>query len=205
MKRMIGIVCVFFSMQGFTQDLGHPVSLSPEQETMIERANADQEFRDPKQSPLDTTDIPGFKGLDYFPYDPAYRITARYVKVDNPFSFKMKTTTARLPEYRYVADAFFTIGSKEYKLEIYQNVDLSTRPGYEDHLFLPFGDLTNGEETCGGGRFLDLKIPEGNSIVIDFNKCYNPYCAYNHKYSCPIPPPQNRLEARIPAGVMKYH
>ena len=70
-----------------------------------------------------------------------------------------------------------------------------------DHLFLPFTDNTNGVETYGGGRYIDLKIPAGNTINIDFNKAYNPYCAYSDKYSCPIPPPENHLDIEIKAGI----
>jgi uncharacterized protein (DUF1684 family) len=90
-------------------------------------------------------------------------------------------------------------------LAIYQNVDLVNTAGYEDYLFIPFKDLTNGEDTYGGGRYLDLKIPEGETILIDFNRAYNPYCAYNHNYSCPIPPFENHLKVKIEAGVKKYH
>ena len=74
----------------------------------------------------------------------------------------------------------------------------------KDYLFLPFMDLTNGVSSYGGGRFLDLKIPEGESIIIDFKKAYNPYCAYNHRYSCPVPPDANHLNIEIPAGVKAY-
>ena len=69
-------------------------------------------------------------------------------------------------------------------------------------LFLHFTDKTNGSETYGGGRFLDLRIPEGNTLVLDFNKAYNPYCAYNNGYSCPIPPKENKLKVAVRAGVM---
>jgi uncharacterized protein (DUF1684 family) len=75
---------------------------------------------------------------------------------------------------------------------------------YRDYLFLPFADLTNGEETYGGGRYLDLTIPTGNTILLDFNKAYNPYCAYNPKYSCPLVPKQNRLDIPIIAGVKAF-
>ena len=77
---------------------------------------------------------------------------------------------------------------------------------YANYLFLPFNDNTNGKTSYGGGRFIDLEIPEAGSktIVIDFNKSYNPYCAYNHKYSCPIPPSENNLNVEISAGVKAY-
>ena len=72
-------------------------------------------------------------------------------------------------------------------------------------MFLPFTDAGNGDESYGGGRYIELRIPEKDTIIIDFNKAYNPYCAYNHKYSCPIPPIENNIPIEIKAGVKKYH
>jgi uncharacterized protein (DUF1684 family) len=76
-------------------------------------------------------------------------------------------------------------------------------PQYKDYLYLPFKDFTNGESTYGGGRYLDFKmsdIQENQTIIIDFNKAYNPYCAYSDGYSCPIPPSENHLQVFIEAG-----
>ena len=78
------------------------------------------------------------------------------------------------------------------------------KEGYEDYLFLPFLDNTNGEESYGGGRYVEARIPEGDTIIIDFNKAYNPYCAYNEKYSCPIVPRQNYLPIEVKAGVKAF-
>jgi uncharacterized protein (DUF1684 family) len=72
-------------------------------------------------------------------------------------------------------------------------------------LFLPFTDLTSGVESYGGGRYIDMEVQKGNTWTIDFNKGYNPYCAYNEKYSCPIPPAENDLKVEVKAGVKKYH
>ena len=95
----------------------------------------------------------------------------------------------------------FTLAGQERTLSIYQNVRLSQMPQYRDYLFLPFNDLTNGDGSYGGGRYLDLRMPKGDTIVLDFNKCYNPYCAYNHKYSCPFPPDGQYVPVAIEAGV----
>ncbi|MNH33262.1 hypothetical protein D3C86_1572800 [compost metagenome] len=115
----------------------------------------------------------------------------------------MPTTTARKPVYEKYGEAHFKLNGKDLVLSIYQSHSLREKAEYKDHLFLPFMDLTNGEESYGGGRFLDLTIPEDDTIVIDFNKAYNPYCAYNHKYSCPIPPKENDMNTEIKAGVKK--
>jgi uncharacterized protein (DUF1684 family) len=87
-------------------------------------------------------------------------------------------------------------------LNVYQSHTLREKEGYKDYLFLPFTDLTNGNETYGSGRYIDLRIPERETIIIDFNKAYNPYCAYNYGYACPIPPKENKLKVEIRAGVM---
>src|SRR5258708_11716126 len=95
----------------------------------------------------------------------------------------------------------FSIEGKEFSLPVYQSQSLMQKKEYKDYLFLPFTDLTNGNETYDGGRYIDLRIPAGDQIVIDFNKAYNPYCAYSHGYSCPIVPSKNHLETEILAGV----
>jgi uncharacterized protein (DUF1684 family) len=117
----------------------------------------------------------------------------------------MKTTTDRLPEYSLYGSVAFRHKGKDYKLNVYQNIELVKKPGYEKHLFIPFNDETNGNETYGGGRFLDVYENGEQKLLIDFNKAYNPYCAYNHKYSCPIPPESNNLNLKIKAGEKKWH
>ncbi len=145
-----------------------------------------------------------FTKLDFFPIDTAFRVTANLKFHKDSKPFKMATTTDRLPVYKLYATASFTLKGEEFELEIYQNEKLTLSPDYEDHLFLPFTDKTNGETSYGGGRYIDLNIPEGDQIIIDFNQAYNPYCAYNHKYSCPIPPEVNHLDTEVMAGVMAY-
>jgi uncharacterized protein (DUF1684 family) len=88
---------------------------------------------------------------------------------------------------------------------VYQNAELVRKNTYVNYLFLPFSDLTSGNETYIGGRYIDLRIPYGDTIAIDFNQAYNPYCAYNRKYSCPIVPLENDLPIAIRAGVKKFH
>ena len=116
----------------------------------------------------------------------------------------METTTDRLPEYVQYGVLKFTLRGEEYELKIYQNINLIEREGYEDYLFLPFLDDTNGEESYGGGRYIEARIPEGDTMEIDFNKAYNPYCAYNEKYSCPIVPRENYLPLKVEAGVKAF-
>ena len=161
-------------------------------------------FSDSTTSPLPKEDLLHFKELEFFPVDPAYRVEADFQITPGSETFKMPMSKERIVWYRKYGVAKFTLKGKEFSLAVYQNQDLVKKEGYEDYLFVPFKDLTNGIETYGGGRYIDLRIPDGDKILIDFNKAYNPYCAYNYKYSCPIPPDENHLQVEIKAGVLDY-
>lgn len=163
------------------------------------------EFTSVEKSPLLKEDLAVFKTLDFFPFQPKLQIEAKFVRTPNEKVFGMKTSTARKPMYVKFGEAHFTINGKVLVLTIYQNIELVKNEDYTDYLFLPFSDLTCGKESYIGGRYIDLKIPTGDTIFIDFNKAYNPYCAYNHKYSCPIVPLENDLPIAIKAGVKKFH
>ncbi len=165
-----------------------------------ERVEKDKEFIEDKDSPLDSVKKKEFRGLSYFKINQSWRISARLEKYNNPDTIKMKTTTERLPLYLIYGKAYFAVGEKEYTLTIYRNVGLMDKPGFEDYLFVPFRDATSGLKSYGGGRFIDAHIIEGDKIIIDFNKAYNPYCVYSKKYSCPIPPSENYLEIKVNAG-----
>jgi len=162
------------------------------------------EFKDASTSPLKTKDLKKFKGLEFFKFDSTYVVNATLKRTpDTPF-FKMKTTTDRVSEEREYGILSFEIRGESFELKVYQGKELMTTEGYEDYLFLPFLDETNGESTYGGGRYIDLRIPEGNIITVDFNTAYNPLCAYNEKYSCPIVPRQNYLRTKVEAGVKAF-
>lgn len=167
--------------------------------------NLNKEFATKGESPLTDEDFKTFKGLDFYPIADKYIIEADFKRTPEEKVFKMKTTGSRLPEYVKYGELTFKLDGKQFKLNIYQNIQLMTKEGYADYLFLPFSDLSCGKESYIGGRYLDMRIPKGDKMVIDFNKAYNPYCAYNHKYSCPIVPMENNLQAEILAGVKKYH
>jgi len=163
------------------------------------KMNAD--FKDASKSPLKKKDLKKFEGLEFFKFDSAYVVTATLTRTPEEQPFKMKTTTSRLPEYVKYGVVEFSLKGQKYQLNIYQNLDLMEDPEYVDYLFLPFLDDTNDESSYGGGRYVEGSIPEGNTMIIDFNKAYNPYCAYNEKYSCPIVPRENYLATEVKAGV----
>lgn len=174
-------------------------------QVLKERTSKDSTFKLPESSPLAEEYIDSFKGLKYFPVNEDYKFGAAFTRVYDQSDFFMKTTTDRLPVYRKYADVSFILFGNDIKLEVYQNVELIKREGYDDYLFLPFTDETSGVESYGGGRYLDIRIPTGDSIEIDFNMAYNPYCNYSERYSCPVPPPQNDIPLRIEAGEMNFH
>lgn len=167
---------------------------------MQERKQKDQEFTETKESPLDPKYRQSFRGLPYFRISPSWRISARLERYSNPDTIKMKTTTERLPLYLVYGKAHFTIKGQEFSLTVFRNVGLMSKPGFEDYLFVPFTDETSGNRSYGGGRYIDARIVEGDNIVIDFNRAYNPYCVYSKKYSCPIPPTENFIPMPVNAG-----
>ena len=162
------------------------------------------EFLDPTTTILDSLGQLSFEGLEFYPITTKYRIKASFKRTPNEKPFLMKTSTDRLPEYVKYGEASFEIEDEKIILNIYQNIKYSKIEEYKDDLFLPFTDYTSGDGSYGGGRYIDLKIPDNEFIILDFNKSYNPYCAYNKKYSCPIPPIENDIVLRIEAGIKDF-
>jgi uncharacterized protein (DUF1684 family) len=173
-------------------------------EIEAQREEKQNGFKDKEKSPLTPKERRKFKGLDYYPIDLKYRVTAKFIRTENQPLFKMKTTTERLPEYVKYGEVRFFIDSQEFKLEVYQSPEIMKRPGFEDYLFIPFTDATNGNETYDVGRYIEFSIPKSDEVTIDFNQSYNPYCSYSPRFSCPIPPEPNQLPIAIPVGEKKY-
>jgi len=178
-------------------------------EELIAQIEAHQAEENKKFATAETTiltekDFKTFKELEFYPIDLKYRVEAKFVRTPDEKPFLMTTSTDRLPEYVKYAEAHFTIDGVNLKLNLYKNTTPYDAPELKDYLFLPYTDWTSGDGSYGGGKFLDAYIPEGDIIVLDFNKAYNPYCAYNSRYSCPIPPKENDLGVRIEAGVKDF-
>ena len=163
------------------------------------------EYADAKTSPLTAEDLAVFKTLDFYPANETFFVVAKLIRTQKEKPFEMETSTDRKPLYVKYGELSFTIDGRDFKLNVYKNIELSKKEEYKDYLFLPFSDLTSGKESYIGGKYIDLRITKGDTIVIDFNTSYNPYCAYNHKYSCPKVPLENDLDIEIKAGVKKFH
>jgi uncharacterized protein (DUF1684 family) len=171
------------------------------------RVGRDKEIRSKEESPLKPEDFPGFKGLNYFRVDKSFRVRARLTPSLNEKYFQMPTSSGKTKKFIKYGKLNFKLNGKKYSLSVYQAEIslLEAFPEYKDLLFIPFKDLTNGRESYGGGRYIDIKNPAGKSAIIDFNLAYNPSCAYgSDKYSCPIPPKENFLQVKIKAGEKTY-
>jgi uncharacterized protein len=161
------------------------------------------EYRNKAKSPLSSQDLKLFSGHNFFKIDTAYRVVATLILSKSQEEIPFKTSTNRVLVHTKYADAHFTIKGQKFVLGIYQSKALMSNKEFVDYLFLPFIDATAGNETYGGGRYIDLKIPvSGDKIVIDFNKAYNPFCAYATGFSCPKVPDGNELKIKILAGVL---
>jgi len=162
------------------------------------------QFRTKGKSPLTEADRKHFKGLDFFDIDLSYRVTATFTRTPNEEFFAAGTSSGKTNFLIKYGVLNFSINGKDLTLAVYQSQQLLTNPIYKDYLFLPFNDLSNGDTTYSGGRFIDLTIPKADTVIVDFNKSYNPYCAYSDGWNCTIPPIENNLEIEIIAGVKKY-
>lgn len=162
-----------------------------------------EDFIKDSHSPLKKNDL---QNLHFYEADSNYKVLAAVELLKNEKVFKMPTFNGSSSDYYRYAHINFSLKGKAVRMTLYRSVALSTNPIYKDHLFLPFTDETNNKETYGGGRYIDLDAKEINSnhIEIDFNKAYNPYCAYSDGYRCPVPPEENDLPLAIKAGEKLY-
>ncbi len=144
--------------------------------------------------------------VSFYPAKQDYVVTASVEQLFNEPTFRMPTYDGTSNEYKRYGFLNFELNGKKYKLTAYQSVALFQNATYKNHLFVPFMDNTTGETTYEGGRYLDLSISDikDGKIKIDFNRAYNPYCAYSNGYRCPQPPKDNILNAVIEAGEKKY-
>jgi len=164
------------------------------------------QFSDAEKSPLLEEDLKTFKGLDFFEINEKYKVEAEFELTPEAPIIEMQTNTERIPLFKKYGIARFTIDGQPLELSIYKEQNIGASFEITDELFLPFNDATNGISTYGGGRYIELGISEirSKTIVIDFNRAYNPYCVYNEKFSCPIPPSENNLPIEIPVGIKAY-
>ncbi len=159
------------------------------------RSAKDEFFGDSGHSPLTPGDQRGFSGLAYFDPNPDLVFTLSPEPADGSV-IRVQTSDGQERDYRREATVLFEVNSETTQLTLYT----TGHPGY----FIPFRDKTSGAESYGAGRYLDVDPNEDGTVTIDFNLAYNPYCAYNEAYSCPLPPHENWLQVPIEAGEQDY-
>lgn len=146
------------------------------------------------------------KHISFFEENEDLVVRAHFKKWQDPDSLIMPTSAGKQKTFLHYGTAYFYLQGQNLELNIYQNVKLLSNPLYQDHLFLPYKDATNGVTTYGAGRYIDLSLSdiEEGYITIDFNRSYNPWCAYSDGFNCPIPPLSNHLPVPIKAGEKDY-
>ncbi len=148
-------------------------------------------------SPLTQDQKTAFSGLKYFTESSDLRLVLPVEKFDSNDTIEMQTSTGDVTEYLRWGKISFEVNGEAGQLTIYRDTH---GHGY----FLPFTDATSGKETYGAGRYVEVEILEDGGIAVDFNMAYNPYCAYNEDWSCPLTPFENRLQVPIHAGEKKF-
>lgn len=155
------------------------------------RRRKDEAFRHDPHSPIPRHARAAFRGLRYYPVDPAWRFLAPLAPHPRPARVRMQASDGSARDYVHVGHFALRVGGQEVLVQAYE--------GAGHGLFVPFRDRTSGRETYGAGRYLEVE-PHGDAYDVDFNRAYNPFCAYDDAYSCPFPPPENWLPVAVEAG-----
>ena len=158
------------------------------------RQKKDEYFREDQESPLSSTQ--NFDSLSYYAPDLSWRIRTPLILTGDTILYRMAMTDGKEEMFVRYGRADFTVNDLPLSLYLFRHREATE----DEKLFLPFTDATNGEGTYAGGRYLDVEMPEADTITVDFNLAYNPYCAYSTKYSCPVPPRENHLNLPVKAG-----
>jgi uncharacterized protein (DUF1684 family) len=183
-----------------------PQTTESDWQTALEthREEKDEFMREHPHSPLPDAEREVFTGLDYFALDPNYRFELDLQELDETEPITVETTTDGTREYLAWGVFTFDIDGVEHSLRAFRNAGDDGDEGF----WLPFRDETSGEETYGAGRYIDLDADEDRTDdgrwVVDFNRAYNPFCAYSAAYECPLVPMSNWLDVRVEAGEKTY-
>lgn len=183
-----------YSISGMKFSNNYPVQIEKE------RKEKDEMFKNSDESPLTAAQKANFDSLTYYPVDEKHKIKASFILNDKKEKLELAYTDGSTKTYLKYGYAKFELNGIPQQVTI-------LKPTFfvdEAYLFLPFYDETSALETYGGGRYLDLDPNPDDIIELDFNKAYNPYCAYNHEYRCPIPPKENRISVAVTAGEKNF-
>ncbi|WP_040398192.1 DUF1684 domain-containing protein [Cesiribacter andamanensis] len=204
-KRILGFLIIsgiiaIFAYTLLQSNTGTEDPQQYQQRIQKEREQKNASFRSGRDSPIPQEARSSFQGLNYYPITPELRLQARLERMPQPEAIRIETSTGTAETYLRWGLAHFQLRNQSLQLLILQAID---DPSY---LFIPFADETSARSTYGAGRYLEVEEPKGNSnrIELDFNRAYNPYCAYNEAYTCPLPPRDNLLPVPIEAGEKSY-
>ena len=163
------------------------------------REETDEFMRTSDASPFATMES-RYQGLKYFDPNPEYKVTADFIRLADSPIMQLVTSDGKDRSYRRIAFVDFRLRNRNHRLVVLESTEEETVSR-----FIPFADSSSGEDTYGGGRYLDVEqLPENNRIELDFNLAYNPYCAYSEAFSCPLPPADNFLAVPVLAGEKNY-
>ena len=174
---------------------GESASSSYQQSVMQDRVQRDMRMRE-KESVLAPNLRSSFKGLDYFAVDTTYHFVVPLHRQVAPDTVMLAENTGRIREQVQIGTITVPLPHGDERLLVFQGEGDDPR----GRLWVPFADATNGDSTYEAGRYVDLERADADSVVVDFNRAYNPTCVYNPGYACPLPPSENRLDVPVPAG-----
>jgi uncharacterized protein (DUF1684 family) len=194
--RVSAVVVALLLAVGCSSGPSAPDDASYLEDLSTARVHKDRQFKDAADSPVPKEKRDVLLPLRYFPIDPGYSVPAALKLAAERPVFEMPTSTGTLRRMQLVGTLEFTLQGQAHSLGAF--VPDGTRRITE--LFVPFADATTGKDTYSAGRYLDLQPTATGFYTIDFNRAYNPFCAYNASYECPFPPPSNRLKVAIEAG-----
>ncbi|GGG22514.1 DUF1684 domain-containing protein [Pontibacter amylolyticus] len=190
----IALVLFYFVRESFLSDDNYLIPLKKERE------EKDLSFRSRTNSPFEEADRRMFTNLVYYEPNLNYRVKVKLEDIEPKDTVHMPMTNGSTEAYLRYSLANFELNGEPQRLTLYKKVKEE-----EEKLFVPFTDKTNGFDTYGGGRYLDVPFKEGaKTATLDFNRAYSPFCAYNPDYVCPVPPKENRLTVAVEAGEKNY-
>jgi uncharacterized protein len=204
----VAVACCLIALFGCTKP--QPRKAGPQSQTQTpapdsilqERSAKDEEFKSGNSSPIPEQERREFRGLAYFPVNPGLVFSVTLHRYPGPKQIKLATNTGEIRRSLRYGYFEFKVDGQTCQLQVYRLEDSS---GSAASLFMPFRDATTGQETYAAGRYLDLEENTSGVYELNFNRAYNPYCAYNSEFSCPVPPAENTLRVPIRAGEKKYY
>ena len=202
MKRQKVFIVLVIAIVGVT--IANFLNVGEASDEYLERITEERKNKNgymlSSSGPLSEEDRKNFTGLKYYPIKEDFKVRAKTTPIKRKQPIFIPTTTGESKRYIPYAYVTFELGGEEHKMILYQDWE-ETNP---NKLSLMFADNTSGGLTYGGGRYIDVMKSNGNSVIIDFNTAYNPFCHFNDEYSCPIPPRENLLTVAIEAGEKLY-